>query len=505
MGKFFANGGPVTTAGSIMDQKGVRVQFIRQDNTSQNQAELVAFAKALSGGEPEPGVGVHFVSIMGDASAQFVKAVNDQIAPQKCEIISSNGYSRGEDKFMGQPAWKENPQASLGSVVAAVLRDGDWNIVMKWAADNGLKVNPDERTYDPDAINWYASDDYLKAAEAYNTKVCETRDIVKNGKRTGDSKNVCVTGVTTWTPGDVNIAQGRGGLVSIVSTKEYRYQMPEVTIGIASWNQAHADLVSSYVAAIFEGGAAVRGDPKALQKAAEISSKIYAEQDASYWKKYYKLRTEEDSTGLEVELGGSSVNTLADAQQLFGLAPGSSNIFAATYTIFAKIVQQQYPQILPEFPAVETVFNPQYIQRAASKVRVQAKADVAKFVESDTLSETVSKRAWTILFDSGKATITPTSRITLQELTSHLEIAGGLAIRIEGHTDNVGDPGMNRLLSKARAEAVRDYLMGVSSSNFPAERFVTPIGLGDSVPVSSNSSEVGRSKNRRVVIALGNQ
>lgn len=504
MGKFFANGGPVTTAGSIMDQKGVRVQFIRQDNTSQNQAELIAFAKALEN-DPEPDVGVHFVSIMGDASAQFVKAVNDQIAPLKCEVISSNGYSRGEDKFMGPPPWKDNPQAALGSVVAAVLRDGDWNIVVKWAADNGLKVNPDERTWDPEAINWLASDDYLKAAEAYITGVCEERDVVKGGKRTGEQKKVCVTGVTTWTPGDVNIATQKGGLVSIVSTKEYRYQMPEVTIGINAWNQKHADLVASYVAGIFEGGAAVRSDPKALQKAAEISAKIYSENDAAYWKKYYKLREEDDVTGISVELGGSSVSTLADNQQLFGLAPGSSNIFAATYTIFGNIVKQQYPKLFTDFPPAEEVFNPQYIKLAASKVQLKSKADVPTFDNVSDLSRTVSTRAWTILFDSGKATITPNSRATLEELTRHLEIAGGLAIRIEGHTDSQGDHGLNRVLSLARAESVRNYLMSQSTTNFPSERFVRPLGLGDSVPVASNATDFGRAKNRRVVIATGEQ
>lgn len=505
MGKFFANGGPQTTEGSLMDKQGVRVRFIRQDNTSQNQAELIAFAKALQKGDPEPSVGVHFVSIMGDASAQFVKAVNDQITPLKCEIVSSNGYSRGEDKFMGLPSWKEQPQNAKGALVAAVLRDGDWNIVVKWAADNGLKVNPDERTYDPEAINWLAADDYLKAAEAYITGVCEERDVVKNGKRTGSQQKVCVNGVTTWTPGDVNVATRKGGLVSIVSTKEYRYQMPEVTIGIDKWNQAHSAYVASYVAGILEGGAAVRSDPKALQKAAEISAQIYKEENAAYWKKYFKVREEEDATGMSVELGGSSVNTLADNEQLFGLAPGSSNIFGATYTIFANIVKQQYPSILPEYPPVEQVVNTQYIKLAALKIQNKTKADLPRFEESVDLSQTVSKRAWTILFDSGKATITPASRATLQELTRHLEIAGGLAIRIEGHTDSQGDPTMNRILSQARAEAVRDYLMGVSTTNFPAERFVRPVGYGQDQPVAPNYTEAGRAQNRRVVIALGNQ
>ena len=218
MGAMFANGGAQSTTGSLMCNKGVNLRFIRQDDVSKMQEDLITFANELKKGNAHPRKGAHFVSIMGDGSATFLKAVNDTLArlgPEyKAKVALSCGYSRGEDKFMGPPAWKANPAASRGGLAAGVLRDGDWNIAQKWLGDNGLCNNPDERTYDPNCLNWVNASTYIDASEKYIAGYCENRPVVENGKRTGASKKVCVEGVVTWTPGDVNVAQGRGASIA---------------------------------------------------------------------------------------------------------------------------------------------------------------------------------------------------------------------------------------------------------------------------------------------------
>lgn len=71
---------------------------------------------------------------------------------------------------------------------------------------------------------------------------------------------------------------------------------------------------------------------------------------------------------------------------------------------------------------------------------------------------------------------------------------------IEGHTDNIGNEGANRLLSERRAEAVKQALL---SGGIASER-VTTVGFGSSKPLADNGSEVGRATNRRTeVILLG--
>jgi len=71
---------------------------------------------------------------------------------------------------------------------------------------------------------------------------------------------------------------------------------------------------------------------------------------------------------------------------------------------------------------------------------------------------------------------------------------------ILGHTDNTGDSIINRTLSNSRANAVKEYLVSkcVDSSNLEAN------GFGDDLPIASNNTRVGRSKNRRVEVKLIN-
>jgi OOP family OmpA-OmpF porin len=235
MGMMYATGGKQAVAGSLMCQKGVNLKLIREDNTDNMQAALVAFAEGLKKGEANPTAGAHFVAIMGDGSATFLKGLNDKLSKigpdYVAVVVGSAGYSRGEDKFMGPPAWKQNPQAARGGLVAGYLRDGDWNIALKWLGDNKIPNNPDESKYDPDALNWVNANDYIDAAQKYVSGFCTE---LKNVK-TGATEKKCVNGVVTWTPGDVTVAEQKGGLVSIVSTKEYRSQMPNVIIGNKKW------------------------------------------------------------------------------------------------------------------------------------------------------------------------------------------------------------------------------------------------------------------------------
>lgn len=508
MGLMFANGGSQASQGSLMCKENVNLKLVRQDDAGKMQEALVAFATELKSGKGNPANGAHFVAIMGDGAATFLAGVNDTLgrlgSDYRAKVVGSAGYSRGEDKFMGLAEWKTNPSASRGGLTAGVLRDGDWNIAQKWLGDNGLCNNPDEKTYDPDCMNWINASDYLDAAEKYIANYCENRPVVTRGKRTGESKKVCVNGVVTWTPGDVNVAKKRGGLVSIASTREYTSQMPHVIIGIDRWMKTNRPMVEGMLKATFDGSDQIKGAPGALSFAAKVSQEVYKESgaDPAYWEKYYRGAVEKDKQGIDVELGGSTVNNLADNQLLFGMTAGSANLFAATYRVFGDIVVQQYPSLVPKYPPVEQILDTSYLQAVAAKSTAKTVGEQPQFSPGDKLQTVVSRRAWQINFDTGKAAFSGTAKPQLDQLLRDILVAGGTLVEVHGHTDNVGSPQANMALSEERAFAVKKWLEQQSSVNFPQGR-IRVFSHGQENPAAPNSTAEGRAQNRRVEIVLG--
>lgn len=101
-------------------------------------------------------------------------------------------------------------------------------------------------------------------------------------------------------------------------------------------------------------------------------------------------------------------------------------------------------------------------------------------------------------FETGKTAIQSSSYPSLNQLAEYLIRKKTQKITIAGHTDNVGDPAANNALSLNRAEAVKKYLV---SKGVPVGLLQTK-GYGDSKPIADNSTETGRSMNRRTEIHI---
>jgi len=251
----------------------------------------------------------------------------------------------------------------------------------------------------------------------------------------------------------------------------------------------------------------VKSNEAALHHAAEISAQIYNEPgtDAAYWEKYYKGTQELDKTGVNVDLGGSSVNNLADSMVAFGLVPGTANAVGVTYTVFGNLVRSQYPDLVPSITPADQIIDTSYLkdiakQSAPSAVAVAAAKPTYK-QPAETSRRIVGRRQWNIHFDPSKATFSPDTVHLLSQLSSDLLVAGGTVVEIHGHTDNQGDPRKSKPLSEARAFAVKTWLQHRAPVNFPDER-IRVFAHGEDNPLVPNTSDANRAKNRRVEIVL---
>jgi outer membrane protein OmpA-like peptidoglycan-associated protein len=247
----------------------------------------------------------------------------------------------------------------------------------------------------------------------------------------------------------------------------------------------------------------VKAVPAALDKAGEISAKVYKEEDKSYWVKYYKGAQVADKRNLVVDLGGSTVHNVADNLEIFGLNPGSTNVVKIVYKLFGDIVVNLYPKLVPSIPNPDDIIDVSYLRNVASGHQSDVTVvDKPTFNADQSVTQKVSEKSWSIEFETGSATLTPAAKQTLERLFNDLIVAGGLKVEVHGHTDNVGDPATNMALSEKRAFAIKQWLEAKSPSNFPEGR-VNVFAHGQSNPVAPNDSPTGRAKNRRVAIVLG--
>jgi len=131
------------------------------------------------------------------------------------------------------------------------------------------------------------------------------------------------------------------------------------------------------------------------------------------------------------------------------------------------------------------------------RLDIVERSAMTQVVSANKLLDELNAKGFVTLyinFDTNKSDIKPDAQPTLAEVAKMLKAQPSLRIGIEGHTDNVGAPAANKLLSENRAKSVMGALVtqGVAANRLSAS------GFGQEKPVADNRSEDGRAKNRRV-------
>jgi outer membrane protein OmpA-like peptidoglycan-associated protein len=113
---------------------------------------------------------------------------------------------------------------------------------------------------------------------------------------------------------------------------------------------------------------------------------------------------------------------------------------------------------------------------------------------ADSINNILKEAFNNLEFEFGNAVIKTESYPYIDELATVLMAQPTWRLDIAGHTDNLGSDKTNMALSKARAEAVKSFLVQKGI----AENRINIYYFGESKPIASNDTEEGRAKNRRV-------
>jgi OmpA-OmpF porin, OOP family len=208
-------------------------------------------------------------------------------------------------------------------------------------------------------------------------------------------------------------------------------------------------------------------------------------------------------------------NTLADkggkvADIQYEAAVATRNAQIANEKILTTQANEEVAKGTAERTAVLAEARGREAQRSAQQARsateqAQSAEERAKALERE-LADLKGKKTdrgvvvtlGDVLFDTGKATLKPGAYATIERLATVLKEDQARKVLIEGHTDSVGTDEYNQSLSERRAASVQAALFerGVEASQ------ISTVGKGETTPVASNDSPVGRQQNRRVELVF---
>lgn len=510
-GIYAANGGAFTTKGSLMEKNNVNLQLIRQDWLSQLSAMQLKFIEQYDSGQefPESDESAFAIMIMGDGAPFYIstrqKAIDEKFGKDKyhLQVIGAIGMSNGEDKLIGPPEWKSNPKSMLGSLISVVAGDGDWVTTLNYCFANGLKVNPDFNTYDPNAVNIYpsADDDYINSAKeliASQTEgfTVELKEVV-DGKLTGKKVKKEIDGCATWTPGDKMVFDALSGYTDIASTADFPNQMATTIIAVKEWAISHSEIVSNILKSSLTASNQIKQYDAWAVRGSEAIADGFDLETPEYWYSMFKGQ-KGTKAGVEYNVGGSRVLTYSDALQYYGVTDGK-NRYKSVYNQVSKYLTELNPfgfnesvdRIVPYNEAVNLFFLKNINDIEAGQI------EEVNYAETKT--SVMASGAWSINFETGSAVIQKSSYSDLETVYNLLVQAEQTKVSIVGHTDSTGSQSTNDMLSEKRARSVADYLI---SKGIKVERVQEVEGRGSNDPVADNNTISGRSKNRRVQITL---
>jgi outer membrane protein OmpA-like peptidoglycan-associated protein len=202
------------------------------------------------------------------------------------------------------------------------------------------------------------------------------------------------------------------------------------------------------------------------------------------------------AAGFGVEWNVGALNTVGveALYRQYGRASQNDKNFQTATVSF--LVHFYIPEAwIPDRPRKPLITAPQVEAPAPAAVVDASIKQQAQQELNQVQQDIFDKKMPPILFEPGQAALLESSFETLDIVGTILRRYPQFTVRVEGHTDDVGDEAQNVVLSQARAEAVRSYL--VQNFTIPPEK-ISAAGFGEALPIAPNDSDENRARNRRV-------
>lgn len=501
-------GGNRTKVGSLMEANNVNFRFIRKDGVEDLQTLLLNQVNEMEKGNySATDMSAHGIISMGDGVPSFI-ATTQHLLDSKfggkyhVQAIGAFGMSYGEDGLIAPINWKNNPKELIGKVISVVYGDGNWVVVLNYCHANGLPVNPDHTTYDPDAVNLYpsADDDFIKSAEeliasqlnGFTVKL----DEIKNGRRTGKKVSKSIDAMASWTPADKMVFDKLDGFTKIISTKEFNNQMPTTLVVIKEWADKHPHIITNFFKSVYVSANQIKQYDSWAKRGGEANAESFGMETPKYW--YDLFKGEEGlKNGVPYQIGGSRVLNLADAKQYYGLGSDGNSRYKVVYDQVSKYLAEYKPFGFDKrIPTYEEAVNLSYIQ--SIDLGMSSGVEIVKDYSKNN-TDIVASGSWRFNFAVGSAELLASSNSDLEKLYGILMQAEDTKINIIGHTDSTGNYDLNKTLSKKRAESVQIWLIN-KGLNYKRIQMVD--GYGSDQPIGDNNTSQGKAQNRRTDVTL---
>jgi len=300
-------------------------------------------------------------------------------------------------------------------------------------------------------------------------------------------KKGLVDAAVVWSPDDADCVDKVTGSKILQNTKDASQIIADVFVVKKSYLEANKDKLKK----LYEGWMIGAGEINSSEESKTKASKILME----------GLSMPEDFCKQAIE--NVRLCTNGDNQNFYGL---NSDYKGVTGEEIYNKMETKYGKagyITGAISSWRLVGNSSLITACTltgDAQKAEAEKEFSDVTDEVKNQEAISTKQVTIQFASGSSTLDDNMK-TIIDL-QFLDIAKSFAnarIRIEGNTDDKGDRASNIALSQKRAQAVADYL--INEQNFKESRFII-VGNGPDKPISDNTTEEGRAKNRRTEFQL---